>query len=279
MSVKAFLKTWPLLLLAACKDGQDPVVTIVPEPVVSDNRIDQFYYVQFAWGKTSLKDTLTFEVPDDTSSWNLQRDYMNLAAETRNEAIVDTSLVGEVDPPYEKIGWHYAPASFLYPRAYIEYLEKPGGNPEEFKKVNKRIFSISFPWVLKGTENASAFWDIEDYLSNPFIAEGNIRWGRVGNNEEDEVIWNNDAQNGVVISYIDENGELWRSDFHPTYQPFGYFNIRKVSINDHDPETYNLIEGECAARLYNAVGYHKDLRGGKFRLKILTDTELGMQPD
>lgn len=265
-----------VLALTSCQDDPPPIILTVPEPEVPDTRIDQFYYVQFAWGKSSLKDTHTFEMPDDTSSWDLEKDYVNYAMEIRNEAAFDTTNADEEDPPYDTVAWHYAPTSFLYPKKYIEYLKQPGGSEEEFQEVYKHLFSISFPWILK--QDSLPFWDIQDYLDNPSVKKGNIPWGRIGNNITADTIWNNDAQNGVVISYIDENGELWRSDFPPTFQPFGYFVITSMITNTRDGETYNIIEGECAARLYNSIGYQKELRGGKFRLKILTDIKLSPQP-
>jgi len=277
MKVKFFTIALCVLALTACKDDPPPVIITVPEPEIPDTRIDQFYYVQFAWGKTSQKDTLTFEVPDDTTTWDLEKDYMNVAMDIRNEVVYDTADADELDPPYAKKGWHYAPTSFFYPRKYVEYLKQPSSNPEEYQAAYQHIFSISFPWLIKG--DTLPFWDIQDYLDNPSIVKGNIPWGRIGNNEPGDTIWNNDARNGVVITYIDENGEMWRTDNPPTFQPFGYFVIKRVSTNTHDSETYNIIEGECAARLYNSLGYQKDLHGGKFRVKILTDIELSPQPE
>lgn len=281
MKVKFLTLAVCALALSACKDDPPPVVITVPEPEIPDSRIDQYYYVQFAWGKTSQKDTHTYEVPDDTSSWDLEKDYMNIALDIRNEAVLDTANADDLDEgdPIPKDGWHYAPTSFFYPRKYVEYMKDPSGDAEAYAEAYQNLFSISFPWILKGPADTIQFWDIEDYLENPSIVKGNIPWGRVGNNVFEDSLWNNDAYTGAVITYVDESGEMWRSDNHPTFQPFGYFVIKSIITNDRDKETYSIIEGECAARLYNSIGYYKDLRGGKFRMKILTDIELSPQPE
>lgn len=271
-------------VLASCEDSP-PEVLEVPTPEVPDSKIDQYYYVQFAWGKGQAADTITMEVPDDTTEWVPERDYMNDVLDIRNEVVWDTANAEELDPEeIEKTAWHYAPSSIFYPRDYIELTRTTNGNPnpEELAEVYNGIFRISFPWYIK--KDTIQFWDIQDYLDHPMIAEGDVPWGRVGNNDGasnlgGDSLWNIDGRTGVMMSYLDENGELWESDNDPTFQPFGYFVIRKVITNHRDDVSYNIIEGECAARLYSEQGYYKELRGGKFRVRILNDIELSPQPE
>lgn len=268
------------LFFVSCKD-EPPEVLVVPTPEVPDTKIDQYFYVKFGWGKTSLNDTIVMEVPDDTieTEWVPERDYMNLVEELRSEPVFDTTNAEILDPEdIEKIAFHYAPSSVFYPRDLIE-LQRSNANPsvEELEAVNAGIFTISFPWYVKG--DTLPFWDIQDYLDNPSIREDDIPWGRIGNNIDNDSLWNIDGRTGVVISYLDEDGVLWESDNPPTFQPFGYFVIHDVWYNNRDDESYNIIVGECAARLYNDRGEFKELRGGTFRVRILGDIELSPQPE
>ena len=154
---------------------------------------------------------------------------------------------------------------------------EPGEEPslEELLDASVDIFTISFPWF---TEDTLAVWDVEDYLNHPEVKEGQVRWGRIGNNTFGDTIWNNDARAGVVISYIDTGGVEWRSDFTPTFQPFGYFVISSAKPNLQDGKSYDIIEGEFAVRLYNKFKQWRDIRYGKFRMRLFDDIEFGPEP-
>lgn len=287
-------------VLTACED-EPPVVIVVPPSETPVDVIDNFYYVQFGWGKPSLGDTVTMEVPDDTLGtdstayqWKLKKDFMQTSFDLRHEKIIDTTNAEELDE-HLAVGYHYAPATFLYTRGLHEYLREkhpqaPVGleryleeelfNPleEAELEVFKNIFHISFPWKI--TSDTLPFWDIQDYLDNPSIREDFINWGRVGNNNLiEDTIWNNDAYSGVVLSYIDENHEEWRTDNPPTFQDGSYFVIREKEVNIRDNQTYYIIRGEFSANLYNSRGEYKKAKGGKFQLRILTDVLLGEQPE
>ena len=70
----------------------------------------------------------------------------------------------------------------------------------------------------------------------------------------------------------------WRTDFWQTFQPYGYFVIEKQRANLKDGESYDIIEGEFAARLYNKFQQWKDIRYGKFRMRLYSDIEWGPEP-
>lgn len=287
-------------VLVGCED-EPPVVIVVPPSETPVDVIDQYYYVQFGWGKPSKGDTVTMEVPDDTLGtdstayeWSMKKDYMQWSFDLRNEKIIDTTNAEELDN-HKAVGYHYAPATFLYRRELHEYLkEKHPQAPLSFEtylqeemfnpldeaelEVFKSIFHISFPWKI--TSDTLPFWDIQDYLDNPAVRRGAVNWGRVGNNNLiEDTIWNNDAYTGVVLSYIDENHEEWRTDNPPTFQDGSYFVIKDKQVNTYDHQTYYIITGEFQANLYNNRGEYKQAKGGKFQLRILTDVELGEQPE
>ncbi len=265
-------------LFAACKD-QTPVViqNPPPPPVPSPHIIDNYYYAQFTYGKKG--DTMTYEVLDDTNAWG-DSNFVNVVVDLRNEAVLDTTGASEdqLEPPYTKLGWTYAPTtSMITTQLYDFRYAPPGEEPslEELIDATRDIFSISFPW---STEDTLAVWDIDDYLNHPVVKEGQIKWGRIGNNTFNDTVWNNDAREGVVISYIDTAGMEWRSDFWPTFQPYGYFVIEKQQANLSDGESYDIIEGEFAVRLYNKFQQWKDIRYGKFRMRLYSDIEWGPEP-
>jgi len=145
----------------------------------------------------------------------------------------------------------------------------------ELDLAARDIVTLAFPFSTKDT---LAFWDIQDYIDNPSIREDFIRWGRVGNNDIGDTLWNNDAQEGAVISYLDTAGVEWRSDNPPTFQPFGYFRITEVEANLKDYQSYNIITGDFSVRLYNDNREYKDMKNAKFRMRIITDIELGPEP-
>ncbi|MEX2595739.1 MAG: hypothetical protein WEC59_02330 [Salibacteraceae bacterium] len=268
------------LLFSGCKE-QPPIVieNPIPPKEPSNHKIENYYYVQFEVGKN--RDTSTYQVPDDSTSWENDT-YFNYVHEERNEPIFDTTDMEELDDPDEriKIGWTYAPTTTMLKKRYHELLfpGEDGDIPdqEEIDMYDNDYFSISFPWSTKDT---LAVWDIEDYLNNPSIKKGQIKWGRVGNNEYNDSLWNNDAREGVVISYVDTAGTEWSSDNWPTFQPFGYFVINQVEANYRDNGSYDIITGEFAVRLYNEYQEVKDFRSGSFRLRILGEFERGPEPE
>jgi len=265
-----------VLFLGSCKDQTPDVPN--PEPVPSIHIIDNYYYAQFTYGKAG--DTMTYEVLDDSTAWT-DSNYVNIVFDARNEAIEDTTGASEdpLEPPYLKTGWHYAPTTSLITKKLYDFRNPlPGEEPpiDELLDATNDIFSIQFPWYVDN--DTVAVWDIQDYLENSVLKEGQIAWGRVGNNTFSDTIWNNDARNGVVVSYIDTAGMEWRSDNWPTFQPFGYFVINKIEPNFRDGESYDIIEGEFAARVYNRFQQWKDIRYGKFRMRLYSDIDLGPEP-
>lgn len=264
-----------VLYISSCKPVvEPPEVIIVPDPEPTQHFIDQFYYAQFTWGK--ITDTITMQEPLDTSSVDTSRFYQNsyelLSLPMKDTTGVDkNTLLADLDT----IGWVYGPSATMVPFRFEEFMR--GNSDRTLPQVSKNIFRISFPYVQH--HDTVPFWDIQDYLDNPSIVEGPINWGRIGNGNPLDTIWFNDQRNGVMISYTDNNGEVWESDNKPTFQPFGYFQIDSVYANFRDGLSYNIISGRFAARLYNSVGYFKDMKGGKFRMKILTDITLGPKPE
>lgn len=297
MKRKIFLFGFALALLVGCTDDP-PIVIIVPPQETPVTLIDNYYYAQFGWGKPSNKDTVTIEVPDDTLGsdtvpfvWDVKRDFMLSAFEMRNEKIIDTTNAEEEDV-HLAWGYHYAPAAYFYNRGLYEYLrdandpvsfenyllgEEYDEDKDEERLVYQDVFGVAFPWNIKG--DTLPFWDIQDYLDHPKIVKGPVNWGRVGNNKVQDTLWNNDAYTGVVISYVDNDNVEWRTDNPPTFQDGSYFLITDKRINQRDGLTYYIITGEFAANLYNSNGEYKQAKGGKFRLRILTDIELGEQPE
>jgi len=299
MKRKLILFGFCLSLLVGCTDDP-PIVIIAPPQEPPVTLIDNYYYAQFGWGKSSKGDTVTIEVPDDTLGsdtvpfvWDMRRDFMLNAFEMRNEKIIDTTNAEEVDVPLAW-GYHYSPAAYFYNRGLYEYLRDDFSNDpvsfeyylledefdidnEDQRLVHQDIFGIAFPWKIKG--DTLPFWDIQDYLDHPSIHEGNVNWGRVGNNKTQDTLWNNDAYTGVVISYVDNDNVEWRTDNPPTFQDGSYFLITDKKVNQRDGQTYYIISGEFAANLYNKNGEYKQAKGGKFRMKIMTDVYLGEQPE
>ncbi|GAB4374704.1 MAG: hypothetical protein Kow0075_00600 [Salibacteraceae bacterium] len=286
MKVK-FIIIYALILTISACDDKPPQVHDVPDPPVPPTKIDQFYYAQFQWGKPSLKDTITMEVPDDTIGtetepyeWNYDYDYMVKAKELRNEPMYDTAGAKHWDPDDEiqpeKYGWHYVPAAEFITRKWFELKLSGDISPEDYEAYYGNFLTIAFPWRIKG--DTLGFWDIQDYLDHPMMKTGYLQWGRVGNNVFSDSIWNMDAYTGVVITYIDENGEEWSTDNPPTFQDGSYFYVKRLSFNNHDNTTYYLMEGEFKAKLYNSYGEYKEARGGKFRIPIMTQIELSDKP-
>ena len=263
--------------LAGCEDPV-PVVIDVPivKPPVSKHVIDTYYYVQFAWGKN--QDTITLEVPDDTSDLS-DFDYHALVRELKSEPIIDTTDKINIEwPEVDTVGWHYAPGGSLMPDIFVQLMRsEQNATPEEAEAATKNIITISFPYEVKG--DTLPYWDISDYLVNPSLVKGPVKWGRVGNNIFNDTIWNQDVQAGAMISFIDDQGRVWESDNHPTFQPFGYFELTQVIYNNRDGRSYGIIQGEFAVRLYNELVEYKDMRDGKFRIRILGDIELSPQPE
>jgi hypothetical protein len=267
------------VVLSACKD-QTPEITQnpPPPPEPSIHIIDNYYYAQFTWTKQG--DTHTYEVLDDTLTWT-DSSFVNVVYDARSEEVYDTVGAAEklIEPDKRlKIGWHYAPSTSMITNLLYGYRNAPLGEEpalEELVDATRDIFTISFPWSNKDT---LAFWDIQDYLDHPVVEKGQIKWGRIGNNVLSDTIWNQDAREGVVISYIDTAGVEWRSDFWPTFQPFGYFVITDMQPNLRDGESYDIITGEFAVRLYNKYQQWRDMRYGKFRMRLYSDIELGPEP-
>lgn len=265
-------------VLVSCKD-QTPEVTQnpPPPPVPSPHIIDNEFYVQFTYGKAG--DTMTYEELDDSTLW-ADSNFVNVVLDIRSEEIFDTTGASEnqLEPPYPKIGWHYAPTTMMISKTLYDYQNAEPGEepaPEDLLDASVDIFSISFPW---STDDTLAVWDVEDYLNHPEVKEGQIRWGRIGNNTFGDTVWNNDARDGVVISFIDTAGMEWRSDFKPTFQPYGYFVVSSQTPNLEDGKSYDIIDGEFAVRLYNKFQQWKDVRYGKFRMRLYDDIEYSPEP-
>ncbi len=284
-------------LMVSCDDAPPSAVITdpLPLPEPSVHIIDTDYHVQFTWGKGTNNDTVTMEIPDDGEEYT-EDQYITKMMEYRSEPV---KRLNELDPDkVDTVGWHYAPSTIVYPYSYAEFFQptngqdvdlplyeflpdpyaKPfsGANGEEMEMAYRNIFWITFPWR---TLDTIEFWDIADYLSNPAADEGPGMWGRVGNNVESDSLWNDDARNGVVLHYIDEDGNLWESDNPPNFQPFGYFEIDRVTQNFKDERSYFIIEGVMAARLYNDQKEFKELMGGKFKLIAMDDIPLSDQPE
>ena len=249
--------------------------------------------------------------------WDLEKDFMLQAFDLKHEKIVDTTgwsgtLEWETTQEYRDLfpedyndfrfeqfatGYHYSPSAYFYNRGlhenfvstgetFEEYYKKDNykstGDPEdEFDKLYQGIFGITFP--KKNEDDSSAYWDIQDYLANPNIQTGNVPWGRVGTEwvytPDTVLMWNNNAFEGVVITYIDDMNVEWRTDNPPTFQDGSYFVINKKTINQYDGLTYYIIEGEFQALLYNDNTEFKLAKGGTFRTRILADIELEGQPE
>lgn len=286
--MKAFHLAFMAGFLAISCDDLPPEVIRVEDPETPKSKIDQYYYVQFQWGKPSNRDTITMEVPDDTAAlnadgtWDLLNDYYNTVFELKNEPIRDTTDADILDFHY-RIGWHYSPVTMLYTRS-AELTRRQGTSApaDELEDALKSRFAISFPWKILG--DTLPFWDIEDYFANPSIREGIVQWGRDGNNIEADTLWNNDAYTGIVLSYTDTAGVEWRTDNPPTFQqgePKSFFYINSITRNTRPDEPgFWVIEGEFTARVYNDGQTQRLMHGGKFRLPLLTDDiELGEQPE
>jgi len=252
---------------------QPPVVDVIPPPEPTEHFIDQYYYVQFTWGKN--QDTITIQTDGDTLDLN-DSTLLNLVFDVRNEPVYDSTgnSVDPLEPPFPKKDWHYAPSSNFTPYMLIKSIAD--GDLDGIDKYGRNIFQLSFPWTVR--KDTFGFWDIQDYLNNPSITEGSQKWGRIGNNILGDTIWNQDAQDGAMISYTDTGGVVWESDNHPTFQPFGYFQLDKVQFNSHDGYSYNVVTGQFAVRLYDAFGNSRDMKNGKFRMRILSDIELSEEP-
>lgn len=264
-------------MLAGCEDPLPEVVEVpIPKPPVSKHVIDTYFYAQFTWGKEG--DTITLEAPDDTTDLT-DFDYHSLVRELKSEPVIDTSDKINIEwPEVDTVGWHYAPAGVMMPNIFVEMnRSEQNPTPEEVEAATKNIFTIAFPFEVKG--DTLPYWDISDYLDNPSIEKGPVKWGRIGNNVFADTIWNQDVQAGAVVTFVDDRGEVWESDNHPTFQPFGYFQLNKVEFNNRDNRSYGIVTGEFAVRLYNDNGEFKDMRGGQFRIRILGDIELTEQPE
>ena len=136
-----------LLVLAGCKP-QPPEVIIVPPVETPREVIDNYYFVKFGWGKSSLKDTVTIEIPDDTIGsdsvpfvWDEELDYMFASYDLKHEKIIDTTgwsgdLEWDSGDEYKDlfpddyqdfredqlpVGYHYAPGTYTYPRGLQKY--------------------------------------------------------------------------------------------------------------------------------------------------------------
>lgn len=275
-------------VLSGCKDAPPSTVVTdpIPAPVPSPHIIDTYYYVQFTWGRGNRNDTVTMEIPDQGNGWTNDQ-YVNIVNEEKSEVILRPN---ELDSTiYDTVGWCYAPQSIMYPYDYAvqfedednsiydlpEPLKNPPTSEEDKVSAYNKIFWMSFPWRNKDTIQ---FWDVADYLSNPYIKEGATVWGRVGNSIPNDSVFNDDQRDGVVLHYIDEEGRLWESDNPPTFQPFGYFEIEERTQNFRNGRSYFEFEGKMAARLYNSVGEFKELKGGIFRVMIMDDITLSDQP-
>ncbi|HAW20680.1 MAG TPA: hypothetical protein DCX14_10900 [Flavobacteriales bacterium] len=250
-------------------------------------------------------------------TWDLERDFMLKAFDLKHEKIIDTTgwsseLEWESTDDYRdlfpddyndfraerySVGYHYAPSAYFYPRGLYDYFFaqdetfeeyykkdnfKASGDPEdEFDQLYQGIFGITF--ARKNEADTGAFWDIQDYLAHPLIKVGNVPWGRVGSEwtyaPDTILMWNNNAFEGVVLSYIDETNVEWRTDNPPTFQDGSYFVIKNKKINQYDGLTYYIIEGEFQALLYNDNKEYKLAKGGTFRTRILADVELEGQPE
>ena len=267
-------------LLWSCEDQTPNLPDIsVPPPEPSIHIIDNDLYVQFTLGKQA--DTMTYEVLDDSTQWQ-PTDFINLVGDARNEEVFDTagSSVDQLFPPFAKFGWHYAPYTTMITKEYHDLLLDVSDpsvvvDPIELDLAARDIVTLYFPFSKTDT---FAFWDIQDYIDNPSIREDLIRWGRVGNNSIGDTLWNNDAQEGAVVSYIDTAGVEWRSDNPPTFQPFGYFRISNVEANLNDYQSYTIITGDFSVRLYNDNKEARDMKNAKFKLRIVSDIELGPEP-
>lgn len=268
------------LMLWSCQDQTPNLPDIsVPAPEPSIHIIDNDYYFQYTWGRQA--DTMTFEVLDDSTQWQ-PTDFVNVLGDERNEEIFDTtgSAAEQLFPPFPKFGWHYAPYTRLITKNFRDLLLDVADpniivDAIELDLAARDIVTLAFPF---STMDTLAFWDIQDYIDNPSIREDFIRWGRVGNNDIGDTLWNNDAQEGAVISYLDTAGVEWRSDNPPTFQPFGYFRITEVEANLKDYQSYNIITGDFSVRLYNDNREYKDMKNAKFRMRIITDIELSPEP-
>lgn len=281
MLKKIFIGLVLMVAMIACRE-QPPDVIIDPimPPEPSKHIIDNYYYVQYTLGRQ--RDTFTYEILDDTTQWG-DTTWYNYVSEVRSEEIYDTVGAEDLEDYDERIktGFTYAPTTTVLQKRYHEILfpgiEDPIPDPLEVEEFNDDYFSLQFPF--NDLTDTVAFWDIEDYLNNPSLDEpGLIAWGRVGNNNLEDTIWNNDARPGVVISYTDTAGVEWRSDNWPTFQPYGYFKLETIEPNFRDNQSYDIINGEFAARLYNDEQAFIDMYFGKFRLRILGDIELSPEP-
>lgn len=266
-------------IVSSCKPPiEEPIVVIVPDPEPTEHFIDQYYYAQFTWGRGTNNDTVTMQEPIDTSIVDDTTRFYQNSFELLSVPMKDTTEVDE-DTDLEDldtIGWVYAPSAAMHPFRLEEFNR--GNSDRTEAQVTKDVFRISFP--VREFNDTVPYWDIQDYIDNPSVRVGNINWGRIGEEMKADTffMFYNDHRDGVMISYTDERGEVWESDNNPTFQPFGYFQIDSLYVNNRDQITYNIMVGQFAARLYNDVGYYKDMRAGKFRMKIFTDIPLGPKP-
>ncbi len=305
-----------IVLLDSCKP-QPPEVIIIPDPPTKRNVIDNYYFVKFGWGGNKSEDTIVMEVPDDTLGtdtsafeWNLERDFAQATFDYRHEFIRDTTNLVEVLEDGEYVyaaGYHYAPANFFYSRGLEEHFRSgnaSAGSMEEAynkgdlnlapinfgdeedawgeERYHRNIFHIAFPTRIDN--DTLPYWDIEDYIYNPNLKEGSVKWGRVGTQKMriDTLILdvlNQNAVEGVLISYIDEFQVEWRTDNYPNFQNGSYFQLNDISLNQRDMESYWVVEGEFAATLYNEIGESRKCKAGEFRMRIISDVELAPQPE
>lgn len=243
-------------------------------------------------------------------------DYFMEVFDFKNEVVLDTTaaeLLEEGEKPM-KIHWHYAPTVALFNYTTRDFIDEddndkedpyweflndpykldlrekilnPGFDPykvdpedtDEEAEAYKNIFFMSFPWLVKN--DTLGFWDIAEYLENPSIKMGSVRWGRIGNGLTKDTLWNNDASDGIMIHYRDEKGVVWESDNDPTFQDGSYFVIdKKMHRNsaNGDGRSYFVIQGQFSAMLYN--DRKEGIRAtGEYRVNILDDVELSAQPE
>ncbi|MDJ1470012.1 hypothetical protein [Xanthocytophaga flava] len=146
-----------------------------------------------------------------------------------------------------------------------EYMTQFGGiyNITETNEIEIRLVTK----VMQRTEENSDVWKATMY--SLFKPQTYI-YGR--DSQDGDTIDEESYKNGIVISYIDNDGEEWRSDYGSADQTGSIFKITSV-VKNTDPTTYptmrQVITGEFSCKLYNKAGKSKNLEDGKFNIRIL----------
>jgi hypothetical protein len=73
-----------------------------------------------------------------------------------------------------------------------------------------------------------------------------------------------DAKDGISISYTDETGTMWSTDYSPNHPSIGTFNVVDLLYKDYLSTASVKLQAEVNVYLYDSTGNAKELKNGKF---------------